>query len=151
MSDWSQPRIALSAGWSPPERGDDVLLLAEHMLEQLGHRDAIPIADVADALLAYSWPGNVRELRNAIERAVHLGAAHAIPMADAPVPISERREETAPDLPFKQAKEQLVVAFEHAYVRRLMDRHQGNISAAARDAGIDRNYLYRLLKKHGLE
>jgi DNA-binding NtrC family response regulator len=151
-------RLAVVTVQMPPlrERGDDVLVLAEHILSELGHADAIEIdGPIAEALLAYSWPGNVRELRNAIERAVHLGAAHAIPMVagEPPVPKSgEQRPlaEDAPDLPFKQAKEQIVVAFEHAYVRRLMDRHGGNISAAARDAGIDRNYLYRLLKKHGL-
>ncbi len=154
-------RLAVVTVHMPPlrERGDDVLVLAEHILADLGHPDAIEIeGTIAEALLAYSWPGNVRELRNAIERAIHLGAAHAIPMVssgEVAAPKSgEQRPlpaEDAPDLPFKQAKEQIVVTFEHAYVRRLMDRHGGNISAAARDAGIDRNYLYRLLKKHGLD
>jgi transcriptional regulator with GAF, ATPase, and Fis domain len=131
-------RLAVVTLQIPPlrERGDDVIFLAKHILAELGHADAIEIdGEIAEAMLAYSWPGNVRELRNAIERAVHLGAAHAIPMVsgDQPVPKSgEQRplSEEAPDLPFKQAKEQIVVAFEHAYVRRVMDRHEGNISAA---------------------
>jgi transcriptional regulator of acetoin/glycerol metabolism len=62
-----------------------------------------------------------------------------------------REMDEAPDLPFKQAKEKIVMGFERAYIKRLMGRHGGNISAASRDAGIDRNYLYRLLKKHELE
>ena len=145
-------RLAVVTVPLPPlrERGEDVLLLAEHVLAKLGADDAIAIeGPVASAMLAYAWPGNVRELRNAIERAVHLGAEHAIPMV-----ASERRvvdtSADAPDLPFKEAKEQIIVAFERAYVERLIGRHDGNISAAARDAGIDRNYLYRLLKKHDL-
>lgn len=147
-------RLAVVTVHVPPlrERGDDVLLLAKHILAELGHPDDIGLdGPIASALLSYSWPGNVRELRNAIERAVHLGAEHAIPMVapDEP-PGAGAVSQEAPDLPFKEAKEQIVVAFEEAYVRRLMDRHGGNISAAARDAGIDRNYLYRLLKKHGL-
>jgi two-component system response regulator GlrR len=132
------------------ERGDDVLSLARHILERLGRPDAIDLDAVAPALLSYAWPGNVRELRNALERAIHLGADHAIPMA-APAAPPRVLPEDAPDLPFKAAKEQLVTAFERSYVQRLMGRHGHNISAAARDAGIDRNYLYRLLDKHGLD
>jgi DNA-binding NtrC family response regulator len=149
-------RLAVVTIQIPPlrERGDDILDLARHILVQLGHADAIELeGQVKDALLAYSWPGNVRELRNAIERAVYLGAEHAIPMVSgghAPAREQASPAEDAPDLPFKEAKERLVLAFEHAYVKRLMDKHGGNISAAARDAGIDRNYLYRLLEKHGL-
>jgi DNA-binding NtrC family response regulator len=145
-------RLAVVTVPLPPlrDRGDDVLLLAQHILTTLGAPDAFPIeGPVEDAMLAYAWPGNVRELRNAIERAVHLGAEHAIPMV--PSDRAEPIPTDAPDLPFKEAKERIIGAFERAYVERLIRRHDGNISAAARDAGIDRNYLYRLLKKHDLD
>jgi DNA-binding NtrC family response regulator len=127
-----------------------VIALARHITKQLGGENAFDLSpDVEKALVAYSWPGNVRELRNAIERAIHLGAEHAIPMVSG----GEKRShaEDAPDLPFKEAKEKIISGFERAYLERLMSRHSNNISAAARDAGIDRNYLYRLLKKHDLE
>ncbi len=138
----------------PPlrERGDDVLILAEHILRDLGAEGAFDIeGPVKEALLSYAWPGNVRELRNALERAVHLGAEHAIPM----VPKEQRPspkgpELEGPDVPFKEAKDRLVMTFERAYLERLMSRSK-NISKAAREAGIDRNYLYRLLKKHHLD
>ncbi len=153
-------RLAVVTLRLPPlrERGDDVLFLAQHLLATLGRADAIDVEEpsIRSALLGYAWPGNVRELRNALERAIHLGAAHALPMTGAPAPVtpsgpSEPSPPAAgPDLPFKEAKEQLVVAFERAYVERLMQKHDGNISAASREADIDRNYLYRLLKKHGL-
>ncbi|MEQ9497272.1 MAG: sigma 54-interacting transcriptional regulator [Deltaproteobacteria bacterium] len=146
-------RLAVVTVPLPPlrDRGEDVLLIAEHILDQLGARDALELdGPIESAMLAYQWPGNVRELRNAIERAVHLGAEHAIPMTSTPSRPEEPAGE-APDLPFKEAKEQIVVAFERAYVKRLLERHDGNISAASRDAGIDRNYLYRLIKKHQLE
>lgn len=148
-------RLAVVSIQLPPlrERGSDVLKLAEHILAQLGQAGAISFdGKIASALLSYSWPGNVRELRNSLERAIHLGAEHAIPMA-APGGGHTKRifPEDAPDLPFKEAKDQIVMSFERAYIERLMGRHTGNISAASRDAGIDRNYLYRLLKKHDLE
>ena len=148
-------RLAVVTVRLPPlrDRGNDVILLAQHILRQLGKPDAIEFdGAIAQALLSYSWPGNVRELRNALERAIHLGAEHAIPMAGRGG--QNRRKmlpEEAPDLPFKEAKEQIVMGFERAYIERLMSREGGNISGAARTAGIDRNYLYRLLKKHDLE
>jgi len=145
-------RLAVVTVRLPPlrDRGDDVVHLAHHLLETLGHPDAIDLEspDITNALLAYAWPGNVRELRNALERTVHLGAAHGIPLASTPRPSIP--PPPAEDLPFKEAKDNLVVAFERAYVERLMSKYPGNISAAAREADIDRNYLYRLLKKHGL-
>ena len=54
-------------------------------------------------------------------------------------------------LPYKEAKEQLVDAFEAAYFRRLLALSHGNVSSVARAAGIDRKHLYTLMKKHGLE
>ena len=143
-------RLAVVEVALPPlrERGHDVLLLAEHILNDLGLGDDLQLDDrLQSELLAYPWPGNVRELRNAIERAAHLGAEHAVPYAEP----AEAESAPAPDLPFKQAKEQIVTSFERAYVIRLLERHGKNISAAARDADIDRNYLYRLLRKHGLD
>lgn len=144
-------RLAVVNVALPPlrERGQDILLLAEHLLKSLGASHDLGFDKAFEqSLMSYHWPGNVRELRNAIERAVHLGAQHALPMFD---DEPERPTAEAPDLPFKQAKAQIVSGFERAYVERLMQRHRGNISAAARDAGIDRNYLYRLLEKHELQ
>jgi DNA-binding NtrC family response regulator len=54
-------------------------------------------------------------------------------------------------LPFKEAKEKLLDEFEAAYFRRLFAHSNGNVSAIARAAGIDRKHLYTLMKKHGLE
>ncbi len=142
-------RLAVVTVELPPlrERGGDVLRLAEQMLEELGlDSELVRNERLKAALLGYQWPGNVRELRNAIERAAHLGAEHAVPMAA----VAPDRPPDVDDLPFKEAKERIVASFERAYVERLLERHGKNISAAARDADIDRNYLYRLLKKHGL-
>ncbi|MFO0723268.1 MAG: sigma 54-interacting transcriptional regulator [Myxococcota bacterium] len=149
-------RLAVVSARMPAlrERGEDVLALAARLLSELGQPDAFQIeGPVANALLSYAWPGNVRELRNALERAVHLGAEHALPQGSrstGSMPQVQRAEPVSADVPFKEAKDRLVVEFERAYVSALMDKHGGNISSAARDAGIDRNYLYRLLKKHGL-
>ncbi|MEL6182106.1 MAG: helix-turn-helix domain-containing protein, partial [Myxococcota bacterium] len=53
-------------------------------------------------------------------------------------------------VPLREAKDQLVSDFERRYIEHLLDKHDQNISAAAREAQVDRRHLYRLLKKYGL-
>jgi DNA-binding NtrC family response regulator len=103
-------------------------------------------------LVRHSWPGNVRELRNAIERACLLSRTNSINIEDALL-----GGESAPalgirtDLPFKEAKGQLVEMFEREYIEDLMKRHKMNLSAAAREAQIDRKHLRELIRKYALD
>jgi DNA-binding NtrC family response regulator len=53
-------------------------------------------------------------------------------------------------MPFKEAKARVVDDFERRYIEALLDRHHGNLSAAARTAEVDRKHLRELLRKHGL-
>jgi len=104
-------------------------------------------------LLAHIWPGNVRELRNVIERACVLSKGESLNLDDvlggegAAQPSLGIRT----DLPFKEAKGQLVELFEREYVVDLMRRHKMNLSAAAREAQIDRKHLRELIRKYGLD
>jgi DNA-binding NtrC family response regulator len=88
----------------------------------------------------------VRELRNVIERAVSLGVA---PMP--PTDSAKMAPEAVRLPPFQEAKERIVQSFERDYLKALVDSCGGNLRKSARKAGIDRAYLYRLLRKHGLE
>jgi DNA-binding NtrC family response regulator len=65
----------------------------------------------------------------------------------------EPGKRSGPDLslPFKEAKEQLIEGFERDYLKSLLERCEGNFSRAAREAGIDRVYLKKLVRKHGLD
>ena len=54
------------------------------------------------------------------------------------------------DRPFKEAKNLLIEHFERDYLTHLLRRHSGNISRAAQEAGIDRNYIHRLVKKYSI-
>ncbi len=98
-----------------------------------------------------SWPGNVRGLRNVMERACVLSRGDTVNIDDA------FTEQAAPalgirtDLPFKEAKGQLVELFEREYIVDLMRRHKMNLSAAAREAQIDRKHLRELIRKYGLD
>lgn len=146
-------RLAVVEMGLPPlrERVGDIPLLVDDMLERMGLAPALVSAQTRAMLAAYDWPGNVRELRNVVERVVSLGAEFALPGLDPATPpppgpaVSE-----APARPFKEAKEALVDAFERDYLAALITRCEGNVSRAAREAEIDRVYLRRLLRKHGL-
>jgi two-component system, NtrC family, response regulator GlrR len=142
-------RIATIRLRVPPlrDRLEDIALLAEHFWSELATPDQGRLPDaLLDELLRRDWPGNVRELRSAVERAVLLGD-----------PGDESPAEPAPAIaivdgkPFRTVKEQAVARWERAYVRALVDRHGGNLSAAARAARMDRNHLRELLHKHWAE
>jgi DNA-binding NtrC family response regulator len=136
----------------PPlrERGTDIPLLIQHFVHSFGPNLNVTPEDMA-RLVRHSWPGNVRELRNVIERACLLARGTTINLEDA------LTSDTAPslgirtDLPFKEAKGQLVEMFEREYIEDLMRRHKMNLSAAAREAQIDRKHLRELIRKYGLD
>jgi two-component system nitrogen regulation response regulator GlnG len=143
-------RVAVVTVTLPPlrERPEDLPMLVRALLERAGHRataTAVMSAETQTLLRSHDWPGNVRELRNVIERAIRLGVD-----PDLPERSPSERAETHSELPFKAAKEHLVTAFERDYLAALLERVDGNVSMAARESGIGRVYLHRLLKKHGL-
>jgi DNA-binding NtrC family response regulator len=137
----------------PPlrERASDIPVLIESILEELGRPNfELGPADLG-RLQAYAWPENVRELRTVIERAVSLESVRIGSSSGSGVnPIPSASEVVGADLPYKQARAQMIEAFEREYVRGLLAHHDGNISKAARAAGIDRVYLHRLIRKYGL-
>jgi len=133
------------------ERPEDIPLLVDTILERMG-RPPSALSDQTRALLSqYPWPGNVRELRNVVDQVVNLGE-EMLPALEGGSGPGEARP-SAPDLslPFKEAKEKLIEGFERDYLKGLIERCEGNISRASREAGIDRVYLRKLLRKHGLD
>jgi DNA-binding NtrC family response regulator len=137
----------------PPlrERREDLPLLVDHFLARPGAFEHLP-SRVRDRMIAHTWPGNIRELRNVIERASYTGGLDGID----PLSISSARGDPEGGLaveflrPFKEAKEALVMQFEREYLHKLLGRSGGNMARAAREAGIDRKYLYMLLRKYNL-
>jgi DNA-binding NtrC family response regulator len=139
-------RVAVVRVRVPPlrERPEDIPLLASHYAETLSDRPATLAPETFATLSHYDWPGNARELRNVIQRALALAETDRI----SPTDIFPS-EESAPSS-FHEAKDKLIASFEKRYVKALLDRHQGNISRAAKEAGLSRNALYALMKRAGL-
>jgi DNA-binding NtrC family response regulator len=144
-------RLAVVEVRLPPlrERVEDVPILVEHFLDQMpGERPSIG-PDVIEQLKQYPWPGNVRELKNVIERAVLLAEPPQLRASPAGQTTSSSSSTTVSvDQPFKDQKNALISAFEEAYVKKLLETTGGNIAAAARKAGIDRMYLYKLMERY---
>ncbi|HNO67441.1 MAG TPA: helix-turn-helix domain-containing protein, partial [Pseudomonadota bacterium] len=148
-------RLAVIRVQLPPlrERGRDIELLTESFIESFSYGKSVtlPPAELA-RLRSYGWPGNVRELRNVIERACVLAKGDTLSLEE----LGDTVVHSAPpavrsSLPFKEAKGQLVEHFEREYIVDLMKRHRMNLSAAAREAQIDRKHLRELLRKYGLD
>jgi DNA-binding NtrC family response regulator len=161
-------RINVIAIELPPlrERAGDVPLLAHAFLKKYARGQPLTLDEAALAALeAYAWPGNVRELQNVIERACVLTDGTAVRPRDLPDYVFRRQRapdarpapaadclgpQSRTDLPLKQAKEQWMETLEGSYLRELLERHGGNISAAAKAAGIDRKTFHRLINKYHL-
>jgi DNA-binding NtrC family response regulator len=107
-----------------------------------------------DALLQYQWPGNVRELQNVIERAVSLSTGEAILPHDLPESLlgtAGDRVALAGADSFAESKQNHIESFEMSFLEQLLQRHGGNVSKAARQAGISRRTIHRLIQKYNLD
>jgi DNA-binding NtrC family response regulator len=137
----------------PPlrERREDIPYLANFFLERFSRRYGKSLSaspDFQEALLTMPWPGNVRELKNLIERltALHAdGVLRAGDVADEG-PVAAISEDLSL-LSWKDARERYLSEFELSYARTVLSRCGGNVSAAAREAGVDRKTFYALLRK----
>ncbi len=148
-------RLAVARLTVPPlrERREDIPLLVEHFLQQLDGAFVAPLPpDFLERAKAHAWPGNVRELRNAVERAALLPHHPTMLAGDTPRPtLLSPAAAIDVTVPFKVAKQRMVDDFDRRYLEALMAANDGNISAAARAAGIDRMSIYKMIKRLGLE
>jgi DNA-binding NtrC family response regulator len=147
----------------PPlrDRLEDVPLLAGHFLAKHARALRREMAgfepEALQQLSAHAWPGNVRELENAIERAVAVSAGERIRVADLPAELAA--EGTAPPLdpallarlPYREAVAEARDRTSRDYLVALLAEFGGNVTRAAERAGLERESLHRLLRKHGIK
>jgi DNA-binding NtrC family response regulator len=143
-------RLAVITIELPPlrERREDVPALARAILDDLGARGAEVSFSSAtlEALQSCEWPGNVRELRNLIERAVTFCDDDEAPLEPEDLGLTGGQA----TLQYREARRRALDAFEKDFLVHLLKRHQKNVAKAAEEANIDRVYIYRMLRRHGL-
>jgi two-component system nitrogen regulation response regulator NtrX len=150
----------------PPlsERREDLPLLIDHFLKDAAvrfRRDVKPLtADALRACAAHEWKGNVRELRSAVEQALLLAPGPEIEPADlfgATAATDGVGATAAPPaavavggLPFREAKERVVEAFERDFLLQALRRHGGNITKAAEEVGMYRQNFQQKMRELGI-
>jgi two-component system response regulator AtoC len=158
----------------PPlrERREDIPALAQSYFEHYRARFGRPAQrirpDALEALTNYAWPGNVRELINVIERSVLLCPGTEITPADLPNSVAAGRKtaslaaneageggggrlpDAMLDRPLREARAQLLNAFEREYLAGILRRSGGRVGEAAKRAGIHPRSLFGKMRRHGL-
>ncbi len=146
-------RLAVVPIHLPPlrERPDDILPLARMFLQRMNDEQSRAIVgwndEVADWLMAHPWPGNVRELENNLERGVVLARGDVIELSDLlvePASAPSRADCTAS----LQAHLDMQAAVR---IRQALVSNAGVRVAAARELGVERTTLYRLMKRYGID
>jgi DNA-binding NtrC family response regulator len=145
------------------ERPEDIPVLVEHFARSFGADEVAPELErlIDTAWANRNWAGNVRELRGAVQRAMLLGVdgreswrPPSSRGAQLMGPQSSRSTGSADfaefTKPFREAKEDAIAHWEKRYVAALLARHDQNLSKAAREVDMDRNYLRSIARKHGL-
>ncbi|BBO69963.1 sigma-54-dependent Fis family transcriptional regulator [Desulfosarcina alkanivorans] len=141
------------------QRRGDIPLLGHHFLKKYAGINNKRISGIHPSamqrLMALDYPGNVRELENIIERGVIFCRTETLMPED--LFLERERSQmigalppSLGQLPFKDAKDQMVAIFHRQYIDQLLRDHGGNVSRAAQKAGIQRQYLHRLMKEAGI-
>ena len=146
----------------PPlrDRREDIPLLVHHFVEKYSKLNNRQIRDIEpkamSMLMAREWPGNARQLENVIERGVILCQSDRIGLED----LMPERTDSTPlpyfseaiyRLPFREAKEAVIRAFHREYVHAVLQQNRGNISRAADQAQVQRQYLHRIMKHEKID
>jgi len=145
----------------PPlrEHAEDIPELLGYYVDYFATHEKLPYrrfsVGAQNFLRNYSWPGNIRELKNLVQRVLILGAGDEIAQNEVetalgsapPIPTQPLEGMVSFDQPLRQAREQ----FEKAYLEYQLDKHAGNVSKMAKEAGMERTHLYRKLRSLGIE
>jgi two-component system response regulator AtoC len=136
----------------PPlrDRPEDIPHLARFFLERFSRRYGKSLSGSPrfyEALLREPWPGNVRQLKNVMERLTALHSGGVLGPEDIHEDSPSETAGNLSALPWKDAREHYLANFERSYAQALLARCSGNVSAAAREAGVDRKTFYALLNR----
>ncbi len=146
----------------PPlrERKEDIPLLVKHFIEKYNKKENKQIKGVSPEIekefYHYNWPGNVRELENVIERAITLTNEDIISV-DVILPLVKKEGDTGATetelfaQPYKEARRKSLDAFNIKYITNVLNKTSGNVTNAAKESEIERQYLQRMLKRYNIK
>ena len=147
----------------PPlrERISDIYLLSIRFIQKYAKQAGKNVDSIHPEAMSvferYDWPGNVRELENVIERAVVLSQGREIGLKELSEKMRELVYKPRPNgeqitaLPYQEAKDRSVTDFDHRYLMGALVKSGGNISQAAKLAGMDRSNFRRLMKRYNID
>ena len=145
----------------PPLRSriDDIPLLAQHFLDKYAKLTEGRVTSIAPSVLAsmmqYEWQGNIRELENLVKRALVTCPGDVIQTMDIPGGTeTERSQQPAqPDesTPFRDYMKIIIQNAETAFLKKMLARHNGNVSAIAELMDVDRKTVYRKIEEYGID
>jgi transcriptional regulator with PAS, ATPase and Fis domain len=145
----------------PPlrERPEDIPLLAQHFLERYCNEFHKPLKTISTGLMSrfmsHSWKGNVRELENIVSRCVLLAPGEEVTLEDIDWSSSPDKDclvsSEVIGLTYKDAKTRVLEQFHREYLTRLLSRHNGNVTRAARDCGLERQSLQQVMRRYGMK
>ncbi|WP_320007214.1 sigma-54 dependent transcriptional regulator [Maridesulfovibrio sp.] len=145
----------------PPlkERPGDIPLLARYFARKACFELGLPEKELDPAVVGHlsarKWTGNVRELQNTMRQLAVFSAGESITMLAVDMAAgkmsSETTDESAATLPYKEAKQQLVDSFSRSYISDILARTNGNISEAARNSGLSRVAVQKMLTRFNLD
>ncbi|MBI5604409.1 MAG: sigma-54-dependent Fis family transcriptional regulator [Deltaproteobacteria bacterium] len=143
----------------PPlrERREDIPLLVAHFLKRYAAeygKEGLRLGPgLLEELSRLDWPGNVRELENTIRRAVILCRGPVITAADLGAEMEEKCviPPTLRELPYREAKKEILDSFNKQYLSSLLMVHQGNVTHAAGQCGLERQAFQQLLRRYGIK
>jgi two-component system, NtrC family, response regulator GlrR len=143
-------RLAVFEVAIPPlrERRDDIPMLVESFLAGMSPpKTLMDLPSTALKLLMnHSWPGNVRELRNTLSRLVVLPDLMSQSLEDAGLAVPQRSVTT-----LREGRDAALEGFERRFILEKLKTHQGNVSAAAREAGVSRQFFHRLMARYDIK
>jgi len=145
----------------PPLRDhrEDIPELLESAVDRLVEQDKLPYRRFSIAaqnvLRNHNWPGNIRELKNLVQRVLILGTSDEISAQEVEAAMGAAQVASGaaglPGVSFDQPLRDARDAFEKAYLEYQLEKHGGNVSQMAEEAGMERTHLYRKLRDRGIE
>jgi len=145
----------------PPlrEHREDIPELLQSAVDRLVEQEKLPYRRFSigaqNLLRHHDWPGNIRELKNLVQRVLILGDSDEIATQEVEVAMGAAQAAAVsgalPGVSFDQPLRDARDAFEKAYLEYQLEKHGGNVSQMAEEAGMERTHLYRKLRDRGIE